>query len=221
MKTLLESKSLSELADLLQKRYSFLNRNQGEHNSLGFRDSEIITTADICYYGCSLTYGDGVLINDRWTSLVDAQFNYSSNNFGIPGIGINEILLLFAITSRFVSIKRAVFLLPPPTRQYINGFNVFPNTVSDRLPGKEYAKIWYQLPTEYFIDCANNSIQLILQLAKLQNIQCIFAKWNTYFDITLPELKFNVPEINTKGSDNMHPGTEWHCGVADSLIKIL
>ena len=225
---------MDNLGQALLHRFGYINARptQHEHNSYNFRSGDLVTTADVCYYGCSFTYGVGVELNSRWTNQIDSTMGLSSNNFGVEAIGIDEILNIFTITSRFVKMKRAVFLLPAASRQtiavpnnmYINALPMFDRLV--RSPtAKHYSSIWHQLPTEYFIDRAINSIQLIVRLAELQNISCIFATWDhEVFDI-LPATK--VPEVflnlagATMGSDGLHPGPDWHTHVAQSIMKLL
>ena len=129
-------------------------------------------------------------------------------------------------------MKRAVFLLPAASRQTIavpNNMYINALPMHDQLiqspEAKHYSSIWYQLPNEYFIDRAISSIQLIVRLAELQNISCIFATWdNEVFDI-LPDVK--VPEVfwdnegTPKGSDGQHPGPGWHSHLAQEVIKLL
>lgn len=231
---ILSINSLDNLGQALIDRFRYINgqSTQHEHNSYNFRSGDLVTTADVCYYGCSFTYGVGVDLSSRWTNQIDRVMGYSSNNFGVEAIGIDEILNIFTITSRFVNMKRAVFLLPAASRQtiavpnnmYINALPMADQSI-DRSPEDiHYSSIWYQLPNEYFIDRAISSIQLIVRLAELQNISCIFATWdNEVFDI-LPAVK--VPEVFTsngaaKGSDGLHPGVVYHTHLAQEVIKLL
>ena len=231
---ILSINSLDNLGQALIDRFTYINgrsTTQHEHNSYNFRSGDLVTTADVCYYGCSFTYGVGVDLSSRWTNQIDKARGYSSNNFGVEAIGIDEILNIFTITSRFVDMKRAVFLLPAASRQtiavpnnmYINALPMHDQLIQSPV-AKHYASIWYQLPNEYFIDRAISSIQLIVRLAELQNISCIFATWdNEVFDI-LPEVK--VPAVFTyegaaKGSDGLHPGVVWHTRLAQEVMKLL
>ena len=232
---ILSINSLDNLCQALIDRFRYINgwsATQHEHNSYNFRSGDLVTTADVCYYGCSFTYGIGVELNSRWTNQIDRAMGYSSNNFGVEAIGIDEILNIFTITSRFVNMKRAVFLLPAASRQtiavpnnmYINALPMADQSIQSP-EAKHYSSIWYQLPNEYFIDRAISSIQLIVRLAELQNISCIFATWdNEVFDI-LPAVK--VPEVFTtevfaaKGSDGLHPGVVYHTHLAQEVIKLL
>ena len=231
---ILSINSLDNLRQALIDRFKYINgrSTQHEHNSYNFRSGDLVTTADVCYYGCSFTYGVGVELNSRWTNQIDRARGYSSNNFGVEAIGIDEILNIFTITSRFVDMKRAVFLLPAASRQtiavpnnmYINALPMHDQLIQSPV-AKHYASIWYQLPNEYFIDRAISSIQLIVRLAELQNISCIFATWdNEVFDI-LPAVK--VPEVvgqkkeDPRGSDGLHPGVVWHTRLAQEVMKLL
>ena len=216
---LLTANALSELAQLLPQRYKFLTPGVDEHNNYGFRDHEIITDVDICYYGCSITYGAGVDLKYRWTSVIDDRLRYQSNNFGIPGIGIDEILSLFVITSQFVKMKKAIFLIPSYYRQYIDGYNIFPNKHNQSAA----ADIWYRLPLNYFEDRAVTSIQLIRRMADMQNIQCILTSDNldTLKLLSHNSLSNPIEKRDRLGSDNLHPGPRWHRLLAEQFIEIL
>lgn len=222
---------LDDFKQTLQARFDFMARqsNPEEHNSYNFRSNEIATPADICYYGCSFTYGVGVPLESRWTNIIDRELNFVSNNFGIGGIGIDEILNIFVATSRLVTMQRAVFLLPAIGRQSI----AIPNDkYVHMLPGnasghgcpdtKEHARIWYQLPREYFIDQAKISMQIIQRLAELQDILCVFATWDPELYDCLPGVKtVHAPNSDYLGSDGQHPGTQWHANLAQEVIKLL
>ncbi len=81
-------------------------------NSFGFRDTDMIADVDICYYGCSITYGVGVPLESRYTNLIDNELNYASNNFAVGGSSLEDAAHLFITTSKFVKMKTAFFLLP-------------------------------------------------------------------------------------------------------------
>ena len=95
MTHLLQSQSIEEFRQNLWVRYPGLSNpnsdTNNQYNSLKLRSGPLSESADICYYGCSFTYGTGVADNARWTNQIDLERNIVSNNFGIPGIGIEEI----------------------------------------------------------------------------------------------------------------------------------
>ena len=228
MQGLLSAKSLSEFRDELGQRFPFLKKiqNTPDHNILGFRSAEINTDVDVCYYGCSFTYGEGEPVNNRWTNLVDNSKHFTSNNFGICGIGTDEILSVFAATSQFVKMKKAIFFLPAPYRLTIPldstpGLyaNLFPkNQILDR------DRKFFELPDSYYLDRAKSSINLISYIAKLQGIETYFSSWSKEVFELLPEKKtnycYNQQDPTTKNEDG-HPNVAGHIELAKLFTNII
>jgi hypothetical protein len=67
------------------------SENEGERNSLGFREREVIAKAGdvvrIAVVGDSLTYGQGLRLEDRFTERLDKALGEAVEilNFGVPG----------------------------------------------------------------------------------------------------------------------------------------
>ena len=182
MQGLLSAKSLSDFRDELLQRFSFLKelQNTPGHNIFGFRSAEINTDVDVCYYGCSFTYGEGVPVENCWTTLVDSSKHFTSNNFGICGIGTDEILSIFAATSQFVKMKKAIFFLPSPCRLTIP-VDSTPGLYTNLFPKRQILdpnRKFFQLPDSYYLDRAKSSINLISYIAKLQGIETYFSSWH-------------------------------------------
>jgi hypothetical protein len=232
--SILAAASVEELQHKLIYRYSFLTPNSGECNSLGFRSSELNSDADICYYGCSWSYGVGVSIDHRWTNIIDKHQNYVSNNFGVCGIGIDELVTIFIATTKFVKMKTALFLLPDISRQTIPFYNrdqnklhyknMFPNLQNVDNPYElSIAKAWFTLPNLYYEDTAKTSIDLILHIANLNNIKVYFSGWQQMTFDLLPTDKRtkNYHPSDKLGSDNLHPGPQVHKNIADEFMELL
>jgi len=228
MQGLLGAKSLSEFKDELGQRFSFLKKiqNTPDHNIFGFRSAEINTDVDVCYYGCSFTYGEGESVDNRWTNLVDSSKHFTSNNFGICGLGTDEILSVFAATSQFIKMKKAVFLLPAPYRLTIpddfapgSYINLFPKRlILDRN------RKFFRLPDSYYLDRAKSSINLISYIAKLQGIEIYFSSWDEEVFELLPEKKtdycYNKHDPTTKREDG-HPNIAGHIEIAKLFTNII
>lgn len=166
-----------------------------QHNLGGFRDSEIETDVDVCYFGCSITYGVGVPLEARWTNLVDKEFEFKSNNFGIPGSSTGEMFKLFMTTSRFIKMKKAIFLLPDIYRCTIpmliegthqgGNMRIHPDYTrfvekNDFLKKCGYlntCKHLYSLPDSYFIDKVKLEIETIIYIAEVNQIELYFGTW--------------------------------------------
>jgi hypothetical protein len=206
-------------------------------NSFGFRDTEIISDVDICYYGCSITYGIGVPLESRYTNLIDNKLNYTSNNFAVGGSSLEDAAHLFITTSKFVKMKTAFFLLPEYLRTTFpvqvdtdyRYFYIFPNyeeCISKDDPHYNLAKIYYQQPESVYIERARNNLEMICNWAKIKNIKLIFGSWahdvynNVLNTIKFPDVKIisNRMKLDSKGCDNSHPGENSHRVFSQNII---
>ena len=223
---LVHSTSAAEFKQNLLNRYTCLT---GE-NARPLRFVDPINHADISYYGCSFTWGEAVDYSDCWISVVDRHCNFTSNNFAIPGIGIDEIALLFSITSRLFKMSRAAILLPPSGRQTIalgmrNGlpvqyFGVVPGAAATTIMECERTKRnWFMLPDSYYIDRVIIAIDQIKYLAQINNIELLWSSWDpgVYQYLSDPKIPLFVKDY--KGSDGKHPGADAHYAFAQTVIK--
>jgi hypothetical protein len=213
-----------QLAELVAERYPFLTE------PVTFN-----TDVDICYYGCSFTAGIGLEDRkDRWTDLVDNELGYTSNNFGIEGIGVTEILNLFSITSKFVKMKRAVFLLPAegrmtaaiynhPTLRFRNLFSRYEELLADDPEAQEIARTWFQMPRSVMLDRVYTDVGLIQRIADLLGIQAVFATWNDIVDQVLPKEYNKAPMFKNDqlGTDGLHPGSAAHAAFAQGVVPLV
>ena len=174
-----------------------------------------------------------------WHNLLAAELNMSVYNFGQPAIGIKGITDLFCAVSNHVSIKHAVFLLPPyvrlqiaakhKTSENISVVSLIPNYVSNlevkyNLSGKE---IYGALPDEELLKNLRDNICLIDFVAKQKNINVYFSSWDytTYHFIKSMDIDTLLPEWSAAwlpgvdytrdlnknfARDNYHPGPRYH-----------
>jgi hypothetical protein len=233
MSNLLSATSLTEFKELLHNRYPVLTGNSNivqdkvfdNTNSYGFKGNELLPEVDICYYGCSFTFGHHIDYKDCWTTIVDKQTQLTTNNFGIPAASIDEILIIFASTIKFFKMKKAIFLLPEPVRQHMAVKKLTENKFkySNFLPRSphEFANAWLSLPNEYYLDKALSTIGLIQCIAKLSNIETYWSSWDLEIYDVLPENKIALFYNDRLASDNQHPGPVAHYNFAQEVIKIL
>lgn len=230
MTGIVASTSLAELVSELMLRYESVSTNEPLHNSMGFNSDEFKLNVDVCYYGCSFTYGEGVDRNQRWTDVIDYKQGYSSNNFGIRGVCIDDILSIFVATTKFIKMKKALFLFPDCARQtfpiylhelkkskFINIYPGYPTFYTD------IAKTWFSLPDLFYEDKTQSAINLITHIANLNNIDLYFSSWSPTVFKLLPQdkrIKNYVPNDNL-GSDGAHPGSEYHNQLAQKFIDLL
>ena len=218
-----------------------------DYNSFGFRDTELNSDVDICYYGCSYSFGEGVPVEARWTNIVDNNLEFTSNNFCIPGSSPEDMLHLFMSTINFVNMKKAVFLFPDYYRYRmpicfsendIRFMSLHPNfkELSTELQYQQAGKIMYMLPMEFWYDRFRKTLQTICHIAKLKNIKLYFSTW--YYpnaaDITEITKFYNVVNLPVFRSDGRgrdaitkkmpgsgHPGINSHKNFAIEVSQIL
>lgn len=160
-----------------------------QYNSAGFRDSEIELNTDICYFGCSMSVGIGVPLTARYSNIIDKEFNFISNNFGISGISTEEIAKIFVSVNRFIKMKRAVFLCPDIYRYRmpilkdtsLNYYNMHPQYKEIYANDPTLiatSNVYYRLQDPYFIDKFKSSIHFIAEVARLSDIKVYFSTWS-------------------------------------------
>lgn len=236
MHTLTSSKSIDRFKENLHIRYPFLTsywRRFDGVNSFGLRHNEPISEVDICYFGCSFTYGEYTSANDVWTKVVDRTLNLSSNNFAVPGVGPDEMLLMFSAVLNFTKMKRAVFLLSSGSRQtiavergkklqYINAFSNFAKDYDNDHLNYQILKSWFSLPESYHTDRTLTTIDIIKQLADYNNINLYWSSWDKELHSLLPNVKTPMPFVNDyMAQDKRHPGPDAHNNFAQEIIKLL
>lgn len=211
-----------------------------DHNSAGFRDTEIETDVDICYFGCSVTYGVGVPSEDRYTDLVNQHFGFKSNNFGISGVSSEEMLKMFLTLSKFINTKKAVFSFPDIHRYVmpINDLriNMHPNfeELYDDSNILKISRHFYQLPEEYFVDKFKVCIHTIINIAQTKNIELYLFSWNSQCHELLIEetthydnVKIISPvTLDHRGRDSFivswgHPGINWHRETSKVVVNAI
>ena len=80
--------TVDDIEELLNVKYS------NHRKKVFYKD--ISVDADICYFGDSWTDIAGILPEQSWTNQLDILLGITNtNNFGIKGIGIEDILYLF------------------------------------------------------------------------------------------------------------------------------
>ena len=208
-----------------------------QHNEWGFRSGPIQRTCDVCFYGCSQTYGEGVPEYTRWTDLVAQQHGLTFNNFGIRGIGNDSILEVFWATSQHVKMKTAVFMLNGLYRPLVvlgNGKTVeyhnitakMDTSVKTQVDLAYYKDTLLRMPDEYFEHVNAQAIIKIRQLCKLMGIRAIFSTWHQTHYHNLRRIQEQLPIIltaeiatndikqRTPARDNAHLGIEANADLA-------
>lgn len=210
-------------------------------NSHGFRDHEIIMDPDICYYGCSFTWGDGVHVDDRWTSVLDRMMGFRSNNFAVGGISAEGITDMFMVTSKLMPIPRAVVLWPDWFRAWMpfvldDGYRhwgLFPRRSDMPIVDPAYDQrvmrafeSYNQLPTEHFINIFRDCLATVRTVAELNGIQLWMSTWCD-FEQQRRDIQNSrcclIPWFDNDGLaiDRMHAGPAAHARfAADAAAEI-
>lgn len=218
----------------------FQNKLSYIQNEFGFRDKDILFDVDICYYGCSVTYGAGVPLESRYTNLIDEKKAFISNNFGINGAGLDDICQLFISTSNFIKTKKAFILIPDSLRWvvpigdrvedtiYKFAFVNYDKVYSDQSSLYRLSKEIFSLPVSIHDERMRVSLEIIVTWAKHKNIDLYVGTWSPSThtlinSLSIPNLKFIDSQFDLDGQayDGSHPGEEAHKRYAESLIEII
>lgn len=203
-----------------------------ETNSQGFRGGEHLSTVDIGYFGCSLTYGIGCTNSELWCSVVDVHERTTSNNYGIPSIGIQEIAEIFLGATRLTQIKCAMILLPDIVRvsvpvevaQDIQFWQLLPGISVKHTPlsVQEAARAWFTMPELFWVELARRNIMRIEARAQQLGIKTIYSSWSERTYELLGQLPIRLVEFcrsDCKGFDNIHPSPEANWSYAQIFRK--
>jgi hypothetical protein len=234
------TKSIREEVDVFNSsekdnkdKWSFEDFNY-RFSKLGFRDVEIPDSIDIAIFGCSFTFGVGLPAEKLWHKILSEKNNVSCYNFAMPGASIEHVIKIFYIVSRYVKIKKAIFLLPDYARQLmaVQHLSTLKVDLLDLVPNMHdyiraeygfYQKIYYKtLPDAELIRRSKDDLYSLEHIAQSKNIELYLSSWhrptyhileNMTFDYAtvLKEWIMGKPEMSTDlARDKMHPGLEHH-----------
>jgi hypothetical protein len=210
-----------------------------EQNSYGMRQSyDVLEQVDVCFYGCSVTWGTGVSQQDVWAHQVAANMGWTYNNFALPGLGQEECVNLFMASSRLVGMKSAVFLFPGERRlqqaferQNQVGYEyqgiVSADTLSERRDVVRFHKDWFTLPHEFFYERMIRNLEIINHVAESRGIRVYVGSWScndgVFDDVRDPHVTYltQLPPKDNKGRDGQHQGCEWHRTTAERVCQII
>lgn len=209
-------------------------------NDLGFRNFKK-NEIDIGAFGCSFTFGQGMPNELLWHQLLANELNLKISNYGIPGASIQTCVDVFAIVSKFISMSKAVFLLPSYNRIQLTKysannklglFSCIPGITSKLgssygLNSEDIIKV---LPDEEVVKQTKNSLYLLDYLGKIRNIEIHVSSWDkhTYDLLTLLNLEnikllpvWFTPDtlIWDKARDKRHPGPKHHKYFVNSCLN--
>jgi len=83
------------------------------HNSWGCRDKEFTGPVDIIAAGCSMTYGQGVPLEYRWSELVSKNLDATTSTLAVPGWSTQSIVnAIMNYITKFGKPKAIAIWLP-------------------------------------------------------------------------------------------------------------
>jgi len=211
-------------------------------SSLGFRDRELSSHITLAAFGCSYTFGQGLPENKIWHRLLDEE----SYNFGQPGASIKSITDIFAIISKHIKIKNAVFLLPSYLRQLVAAEKLYDSNVNLIPVLPNYNGMFQQdyniqtdsyykyMPDIELLRRMKDDLYMLDFLSKIHDIKTYVSSWDrpTYNHIN--SMSFNnlkvLPEWTSPNiekdkqdlaRDRFHPGMSHHKYWAEQIQDIV
>lgn len=84
-------------------------------NSFGYRSKEFFNTPEVIVAGCSMTFGEGVPDDGRWSDILSSRLGAQDNqiNLGIRGASVGQIVLnVFSYIEKYGKPKYLFCLFP-------------------------------------------------------------------------------------------------------------
>ena len=179
------------------------------HNSYGYRTHNKLPIEYVLVMGCSHTYGTGLHEYERYSNLVEEKIGLPVINLGVPGIGINFMLLniMKLINSNLVKPKVLICQNPnlyrlslPRTDKEL--LNIVPNN-------KKYQSLYEDNSLLTHSTICYNIIKDTLINNKIKLID--FYIWNSVGDKEITPIDF--------ARDNEHPGPKSNKLFADYILE--
>lgn len=183
-------------------------------NAHGFRSEEFESGDSVMFLGCSLTAGIGVDLENTWAYKVASSLGLRRYNLGVGAGCIDMCFRLAQYWIPRLRPKYVVMLTPDVNRVEIvtpeNDILYLPNMMEP----DQFYKRWLSNPVNANMNRLKNQIA----------IRHICEKYDArLFETTVEEtLKVRKSLIHKNWArDLMHPGREWHAGIADDFLKMM
>jgi hypothetical protein len=200
-------------------------------NDMGFRGHypQPYEKDFLAFFGCSMTFGQGLPEEEIFPCLVSKHFNKQYLNFGIPGASCKQVSLIFSAATHLWNIETAIVNLPTPYRFLYASDKTLGSVLLNKLedlidPSKPqpYGAI-IQFHDEFFYLEVVQSVQWMIDIAKSKNINLKFCTWSKEIKELFKEIyDLDVPFM--EGFDTCrdnHPGPESHKRFAEDIIKTI
>lgn len=197
-------------------------------NKYGFR-CPVVDRADIGAFGCSFTFGQSMPENRLWHKLLADKLGATSLNFGVPGRGIETIVDIFCIVSKWIRFKKAIFLLPPSTRFQIclSDENKIEFVDCSPYTNTELSNnILTTIPESHRLHVIKKSLYLAEYIAHSRHIEIYFGSWHSEIQTLLEQMKFSQAKVLPAWTDSLidrardmeHPGPLAHENWVNKLV---
>lgn len=193
------------------KSLGFTNNNvKYEINNYGFRGSNFNKHNNICFIGCSITFGIGLNLQDTFSQLIADKLNMNNCNLALAGGSMDAC---FRIGSFWLpQLKPDVTVILAPVKERSEIF--YDNEFQSLLPSLTRNNKWYL----NYLKNANNTTNNFLKnkLALKQLCQDINTKL-LYLEIET----WNFDSRNDLARDLMHPGKKSPWRGANTTIRLI
>lgn len=155
-------------------------------NSDGLRSIDFATKPEIIALGCSLTLGQGLPVNLRWTDLLSKKINKPIGNISYSGAAINKLVSSFfglinkydyvpkTVICNFANFERFYFVTPSGESMQDWYINYSPKVTKASAPWN-YEEI---LPYEWVYYQNLEHIKMLEVFCKTNNINLIWSTWS-------------------------------------------
>ena len=154
-------------------------------NDIGFRDPYPISDSKVFgFFGCSMTFGEGLASEDNFPAVLANKFNIPCLNLGLPGIGAHRVAQIFAAAANVWTIDTALVTLPNWARfHYVDSHNDvksidLPYSTKDRECELVRMSMLREFSDQYMLSASKDAINYIITVAKLKNIKLILTSWD-------------------------------------------
>ena len=158
-------------------------------------------------FGCSFTYGTGVKPYESWPKLLGV------NNFGMPGSSNDKICRL-AIEYIRLAKPDAIFVMWTfwDRREWLDEDNIYLRfkVAADTSCNYKWHEAHVELHNPHWDYYNYSKNKLLLESFCLNTDVRLFQ---------LNVLDIDHSLMNSYGSDDKHPGTEWHINVSENFAK--
>ena len=154
-------------------------------NSDGIRSVEFITKPKVVALGCSITLGQGLPIELRWTDILSKRINQPIGNISYSGGSISQIVSSFVgmINQYEYTPEYVICNFPPFERFYFisgDGVELKDYSLGNKLRKTKDQAPWdysATIPYEWVYYSALNSLQILEAFCKINKIKLIWSTW--------------------------------------------